>query len=36
MQGDFRVGDRLVSPTLNRLVRDGQEVRIEPKARETT
>jgi Tol biopolymer transport system component/DNA-binding winged helix-turn-helix (wHTH) protein len=32
MQGDFRVGDRLVSPTLNRLVRDGQEVRIEPKA----
>jgi Tol biopolymer transport system component/DNA-binding winged helix-turn-helix (wHTH) protein len=32
MQGDFRVGDRLVSPTLNRLVRDRQEVRIEPKA----
>jgi Tol biopolymer transport system component/DNA-binding winged helix-turn-helix (wHTH) protein len=32
MQGDFRVGDRLVSPKLNRLIRDGQEVRIEPKA----
>jgi Tol biopolymer transport system component/DNA-binding winged helix-turn-helix (wHTH) protein len=32
MQGDFRVGDRLVSPKLNRLVRDGREVRIEPKA----
>jgi DNA-binding winged helix-turn-helix (wHTH) protein len=32
MQGDFRVGDRLVNPKLNRLVRGGQEVRIEPKA----
>jgi DNA-binding winged helix-turn-helix (wHTH) protein/TolB-like protein/tetratricopeptide (TPR) repeat protein len=32
MQGDFRVGDRLVSPKLHRLVRDGKEIRIEPKA----
>jgi DNA-binding winged helix-turn-helix (wHTH) protein len=32
MQGDFRVGDRLVSPKLNRLTRDGTQVRIEPKA----
>jgi Tol biopolymer transport system component/DNA-binding winged helix-turn-helix (wHTH) protein len=32
MQGDFQVGERLVSPKLNRLTRDGQEIRIEPKA----
>lgn len=28
---DFRVGDRLVRPSLNRLVRDGEVARVEPK-----
>jgi DNA-binding winged helix-turn-helix (wHTH) protein len=32
VEGDFRVGDRLVIPGRNRIVRDGREVRVEPKA----
>ena len=34
MDGDFRIGDWLVQPNLNRIVRDDQEVRVEPKAME--
>ena len=32
LDGDFRIGDWLVQPNLNRIVRDDQEVRVEPKA----
>src|SRR5438094_4770346 len=32
MTADFYVGDRLVHPSLNRIVRDGHEIRVEPKA----
>lgn len=32
MEGDFRVGHRLVIPSRNRIVRDSREVRVEPKA----
>ena len=34
MDGDFRIGDWLVQPNLNRIVRDDHEVRVEPKAME--
>ena len=31
MEGDFRVGDWLVRPDLNRIEREGEEKSIEPK-----
>ena len=34
MDGDFRIGDWLVQPNLNRIVQDDREVRVEPKAME--
>jgi Tol biopolymer transport system component/DNA-binding winged helix-turn-helix (wHTH) protein len=32
MQGDFRIGDRTVVPTLNQILHDGAAVHVEPKA----
>lgn len=32
MQGDFRLGDRTVVPSMNRIVTNGSAVRVEPKA----
>ncbi len=34
LDGDFRIGDWLVQPSLNRIVQDDREVRVEPKAME--
>ena len=31
MQGDFRIGDRIIVPTLNQILHSGTAVHVEPK-----
>jgi hypothetical protein len=31
MEGDFRIGDRTVVPTLNQILRGGTAVHVEPR-----